>query len=303
MLLSDRTTDVGVSPSPASPTAPPEATGWHGILRLNYGHTPTGTQIQHSYTQAPLRLQRPFYPEGPEVCQTVLVHTAGGMVGGDRLEVDLQLDAGARALLTTAAASKIYRSNGPEVQQQIQARVGPGACLEWFPQETIVFNQARYRQSQRIELAPGGQWMGWDINRLGRTAHGESLVSGEWRSRTEVWQAGKPLWIDRQWLPASAEIWASCHGLNHSPIVASFAWVGVAVDPELIQQIRQCWEACDRGNQETSQAGVSRLQKGLVCRYRGHSRAAAQRWFIQVWQLIRAHHWGTSPPRPRVWQQ
>lgn len=314
----------------------PNSTGWCGLVELHYANRHANplleetvcqnrvqtelsnrvqTTVSHSYAQAPLRLQQSFYPEGPEVCQTVIVHTAGGMVGGDRLRVKLQLDPGTRALLTTAAASKIYRSSGPESCQEIEATVSAGACLEWFPQETIVFNQARYRQVNRITLEPGGQWLGWEITRLGRTAQGETFVAGDWRSRTEVWQNGQPLWIDRQWLPASAEIWASAHGLAQSPIVATFAWVGIEVNSDFVSQVRQLWQAqvealsvdalsVDAQTRAEAHrcAGVSRLEQGLVCRYRGHDRAAVQRWFVAVWRLIRARQWGKSPPLPRVWQ-
>ena len=40
-----------------------------------------------------------------------------------------------------------------------------------------------------------------EITRFGRSARGEKFCFGNWRSHTEVWQQGQPLWIDRQWLP------------------------------------------------------------------------------------------------------
>ncbi len=282
------------------------ASGWQGQLRLRYGYDGQRTAIRQQYTQAPLRLQRPFYPEGPGICQTVVVHTAGGMVGGDRLTFDLSLDPQAQVLLTTAAASKIYRSTGPEAQQTVNANVAAGACLEWLPQETIVFDQARYRQSLRVNLEPGAQWLGWEVTRLGRTARGEQFLAGDWRSRTEVWQGEKPLWIDRQWLSGSPAQWHSPHGLAGCPIVASLAWVGVAVDAAWVEQLRQM------GLQQLGlntfglspsgdQIGVTRLPLGLLCRYRGHSSSGVRRWFIAVWQAIRQERLGGRSPIPRVW--
>ena len=249
----------------------------------------------HTYAQAPLKVQRPFYPEGPNVCHSVILHTAGGVVGGDRLTLDLNLQSHAQALITTAAANKIYRSNGLEAAQAIHVRLEPGACLEWLPQETIVFDHALYRQDLRIDLEPEAHWLGWEITRFGRSARGEQFVQGNWRSHTEVWQQGRPLWIDRQWLPASKELFHSQHGLAGCPVVGSFAFVGRSVEPEQIEQARSLW------NGSTGEIGVTRLQSGLLCRYRGHSTIEVRRWFISVWQLIRLSFLGRSACLPRVW--
>jgi urease accessory protein len=86
--------------------------GWHGKLNLVYAHRQNTTTLIHNQNQAPLKVQRPFYPEGQEVCHSVILHTAGGVVGGDRLSCNFHLQPNAQALITTAAASKIYRSNG-----------------------------------------------------------------------------------------------------------------------------------------------------------------------------------------------
>jgi urease accessory protein len=250
----------------------------------------------YSHAQAPLKVQRSLYPEGEAVCHTVMLHTAGGIVGGDRLSLQVNLQPQAQVLMTTAAANKIYRSNGQEAQQTIQIQVAEAACLEWLPQDTIVFNQAWYRQTTRIELAPGAQWLGWELTRFGRTARGEQFLAGEWRSHTEVWQQGKPLWLDRQWLPGSQDTFDSPHGLAGCPIVGSFAYVGQEVTPELVAQARNLWQG-DRG-----EAGVTRLMAGLLCRYRGASTMEARQWLIAVWQLVRKTYLQRSGQIPRVWQ-
>lgn len=269
---------------------------WHGHLELTYGRVGQATQMLHSRMQAPLKVQRSLYPEGEEICHTVMLHTAGGIVGGDRLSINIDLQPETQALITTAAANKIYRTNGLEAQQTIHIQVAEAACLEWLPQETIVFDQALYRQTTRINLAPGAHWLGWELTRFGRTARGEQFLAGEWRSHTEVWQQGKPLWIDRQWLPGSQETFHSPHGLAGCPIVGSFAYVGQEVSPELVEQARSLWQG-DRG-----EAGVTRLISGLLCRYRGASTIEARQWLIAVWQLLRKTHLDRSTCIPRVWQ-
>ncbi|MEH2419482.1 MAG: urease accessory protein UreD [Nostoc sp.] len=271
------------------------AEGWHGKLNLVYADRQGKTQLIYNHQQAPLKVQRPFYPEGEKLCHSVILHTAGGMVGGDRLSSNIHLQPQAQALITTAAASKIYRSNGLQARQTIQMQVDAGACLEWLPQETILFNGAIYRQDLRIELATGASWLSWEITRFGRSARGEKFLQGEWRSHTEIWQKGVPLWIDRQWLLGSEDIFHSPHGLAGKPIVGSLVWVGGAVSAEIVQKTRNLWNG-------EGEAGVTSLQYGLLCRYRGFSTSEVRNWFINVWQLLRVSFLNRGNCIPRVWQ-
>lgn len=271
---------------------------WHGSLDLRYARKRSATEVVHAQSQAPLKLQRPFYPEGDEICHSVVLHTAGGIVGGDRLTQTIHLQSHAQAMMTTAAAAKVYRSNGQVATQQITLTIEAGAYLEWLPQETILFNGANYRQDVRVNLAPGGCWLGWELTRFGRSARGEKFITGEARSRLEIWQEGQPLWIDRQWFPAAAELFASPYGLAEQPVVGSLVWFGLPLSQGIISQIRQLWH---QGNL-TGDAGVTTtLGEGIVCRYRGTSTADARRWFCQVWGLLREKLRDRAPVKVRVW--
>ncbi|MBD2090496.1 urease accessory protein UreD [Microcoleus sp. FACHB-1515] len=243
--------------------------------------------------QAPLKVQRSFHPEGG-VCHSVILHTAGGIVGGDRLAIDINLQPKSHALITTAAAAKIYRSNGLRAEQTTQIQVGENACLEWLPQETIAFAGANFQQTTRIELAQGALWMGWEMTRLGRSARGERFTAGEWRSQIEVWQQNKPLWIDPQFVIGGSEMLDSPHGLNGAAIVGSFACVGRSISSSSIEAARAAWSG-------SGEVGVTRLMQGMLCRYRGDSMIDLRRWFIAVWSLARAELIDRSACKPRVW--
>ncbi len=281
------------------------SSGWLGSLKLVYAHHQGTTQVAHAQVKAPLKVQRPFYPEGSAVCHSVVLHTAGGIVGGDRLCQNIHLEPASQALITTAAASKVYGSRGksstsPEGQQArqtIKIQVDADACLEWLPQETIVFNGAVYQQDLRVELAAGASWLGWEITRFGRSASGEKFLQGEWRSHTEIWQQGRPIWLDRQWLPGGEEILNSPHGLAGQPVVATLAWVGQTVSPEIVEKARMLWSA----KELPGEAGVTQLMSGLLCRYRGSSTAEVRNWFTDVWQLLRLSFLGRPITKPRVW--
>ncbi|MBD2251651.1 urease accessory protein UreD [Nostoc parmelioides] len=268
---------------------------WHGKLDLVYADRSNSTQLIYNHQQAPLKVQRPFYPEGEKVCHSVILHTAGGVVGGDRLSYNLRLQPNAQALITTAAAGKVYRSEGLQARQTIEIQVDAGACLEWLPQETILFNGAIYRQDLRVELATGANFLGWEITRFGRSARGEKFYQGEWRSHTEIWQQGVPLWIDRQWLPGNEAVFHSPHGLAGQPIVGSLVWLGSPISTEIIEKARNL------GNTQ-GEAGVTSLENGFLCRYRGASTSEVRNWFTSVWQLLRVEFFSRGKCIPRVWQ-
>ena len=80
--------------------------------------------------EGPLYVQRPFYPEGG-VCHVYILHPPAGMVGGDILETDVEVAAGASALITTPASAKIYRSAGPvaAIHQKLAVVDEPHAAL------------------------------------------------------------------------------------------------------------------------------------------------------------------------------
>ncbi len=270
---------------------------WHGQLDLRFTKRNDSTQLTRSYASAPLKVQRPFYPE-PNVCHTVVLHTAGGIVGGDRLSSRLILEPHAQVLVTTAAATKVYRSNGLTAQQTVEIEVGDQAHLEWLPQETIVFDRALYHQNMRVNLGLGATWCSWEITRLGRSASGEQFLHGQWRNAIEVWQNGQPLWIERQQLDGSVEQWHSLHGLANQPILGTFAIMGVVVDSDLVRQARDLWV----GANPEMVMGVTRIQGGLICRYRGNDRSAVWMWFKAVWNLVRRQYRDRTACIPRVWQ-
>jgi urease accessory protein len=232
-------------------------------------------------------------------------------VGGDRLLLEVELEAGSEALLTTAAAAKIYGSRdqsclhpeGQVAEQHVHIFLGPDSHLEWLPQETILFEGCLFLQHLRVDLTPGATFLSWDITRLGRTARGERFLRGDWKALTEVWQgdrppgtgqASRPLWIDPQWIAGNPELWHSHHGLAGQPLIASLLWLGREISPELLQALRQSWTG-------TGEAGVSRLQLGVICRWRGQSTAEVQHWFRAVWDLLRREFRGRPACPPRAW--
>jgi urease accessory protein len=103
-----------------------------------------------------------------------LLNPTGGVLGGDRLAIDVTLAEGAHACVTTPSATRIYRSAGESAVQTARLRLGPGAILEWVPDHTIPSAGAALRQSFDVEIDDGARLILIDAFAAGRVARGEA---------------------------------------------------------------------------------------------------------------------------------
>ena len=113
---------------------------WHAQLDLNYRLEAARSVARHQH-KGPLRILQSLYPEGDAICHNVLVHPPGGLVGGDTLDITVQVEPGAHGLITTPGATRFYRSAGELALQNTQIRVAAGGRLEWLPTEAICYHQ------------------------------------------------------------------------------------------------------------------------------------------------------------------
>jgi len=220
------------------------------------------------------------------------------MVGGDRLLTELLLDPQAQVLVTTPAAQKVYRSTGEISEQITQIDLREGSGLDYFPLETIVFNQAQFCQTTRVSLAPQSYFAGWDITRFGRTARGEAFREGQWRSALEVWQGHSdgsqtPLWIDRQQLLNASALLQSPFGLADHSVIGSLLLLGQSLNNDQKQSLMEPWQAAGYNG---SHFACTRTQQGMIARYRGASTQEARDGFLALWEL-----WKTAIVHQPVW--
>ena len=298
---------------PANDTSPPSSLApgaWHGKATLHFQRRQGRTSFQGGAC-APLKLLRASH-HGDGRCELPLLHTAGGLVGGDRLTLEIHHGEGSQALITSVAAQKVYGSIGRSRRtpagawagQSLNVTLEQGADLEWLPQELVLYANGLYQQHTRVVLAPGASWLGAEVVRLGRTAAGEGLEAGRWRSRLEISRrrgGGDPdHWelVDR--LELSGAALADPHGMGGEAVYGSLVWVG-ADDPggetlaALLHQCRQAREGL------AGEMACGTLERGLVARYRGPSTTAARWWFTRIWQAVRAARQLPPPELPRVW--
>jgi urease accessory protein len=121
--------------------------------------------------------------------EAVLVNTAGGVAGGDRLAWRLAAGPGAALVATTQAAERIYRSTGATAAVETRLAVGAGARIDWLPQETILFDGARLDRRLEADLAGDATLTALEMLVLGRAAMGERVrtaaLADHWRLRRD----------------------------------------------------------------------------------------------------------------------
>ena len=147
------------------------------------------TRRNHLHESGSLRVRFPS-PEA-EGLSAVFVNTAGGIAGGDRFDIDIAAGEGSRLAVTTAAAEKIYRTQGPAAQVNIALKAAAGSHLAWLPQETILFDRARVQRRIDIDLADGASLLLCEIVVFGRAAMGERMQTGEFVDRWRLRRGGK----------------------------------------------------------------------------------------------------------------
>lgn len=267
------------------------STGWQARLSLDFAPRAGRTELVRRQQFGPLTVQRPFHPEGAP-CHLYVLHPPGGVVGGDSLTLDVQLQAGAHALLTTPGATKFYRSLGPLATVQQQFRVGEGASLEWLPQDNILFPGARLRLATQFELAPGARLLAWETLALGRPVIAESFTQGQLFSRLQVSRADVLQLNDCLRIRHQADLHRSA-GLAGFPLVATLLATPCGeAEREAVRELLVDYP---------HPAGVTRLQSLLVVRLLSDDNELLQQRMQALWRALRPAVLGCAPCAPRIW--
>jgi len=160
-----------------------------GSVRFDVHQVEGVTRRRQLHESGSLRVRFPS-PEA-EGLSAVFVNTAGGVAGGDRFDIEIAAGEGSRLAVTTAAAEKVYRAQGPAAQLAISLRGAADSHLAWLPQETILFDRARVERRIDIELAENASLLLCEIVVFGRAAMGERMQEGEFVDRWRLSRGGR----------------------------------------------------------------------------------------------------------------
>jgi urease accessory protein len=273
--------------------------GWLAQLQIDYTHNASRTTAKFSHS-GPLRVLQSLYPEGDAVCHNVLVHPPSGLVGGDLLDITLNVGAQAHALLTTPGAARFYRSEQGLATQQVKAHVGDGARLEWLPLETIAYNGCHGLNHAVFDLAPTAEMMAWDITALGLPNANLPFESGQLQQHMEV----SGVWLERGLLDAQdTRLMDGPLGLAKHRCMATLV---LACGSDLLRERRDLALTLARELTEVAPAGLvagvtSPHPRVVVLRTLSPLVEPAQTLLRGVWAAWRRGLWGMSNVPPRIW--
>lgn len=278
---------------------------WHGQLTLNYSLDGERT-IALDRHHGPLRVLQRLYPESERVCHHVLVHPPGGIVGGDVLDIELRMQAGSHALLTTPGATRFYKSDQAEAKQSLLARLDDGARLEWLPLEAIAYRGCQAVNAMHFELAPGAEMIGWDVLALGLPAAGESFTDPAFAHGRYTQDIELPgVWLER------GTVRASDTALLDSPLgwagkrVMATVWFasGQAIDRARRQALLDAARhEADTSPLNLSAGSTSPGEHVVLMRVLADRVEPAMALLTRVWASWRKEAWALEPCPPRVWR-
>ena len=220
--------------------------------------------------------------------EAVVVNTSGGLTGGDRFAARVSLAPGARALATTQACEKIYRSDGSDALVETQLSLAEGASLAWLPQETILFDRARLRRRLSVDMAEDARLLAMEAVLLGRKASGESLTQGLFRDSWRVRRAGKLVFAEETAFEGDLAVRLAAAATLKG--AAAYATI-LLVAPDAAGYLQA---ARDVLTKEAAEGGVSTFERLCVARLIAQDGAALRRVLTL---LLRA----LGGELPRVW--
>jgi urease accessory protein len=184
-----------------------------------------------------LRILRAHYPEGSRQPTLTAINPGGGYLGGDEYAVDVELEPGASALLTTQAATKVYRTPQGPARAVQRIKLAPGARFESVPDPLIAYRGARFGQDTEVDMASDASLALAEVVTQGWSPDGEPFQFVEVSLVTRIRIDGALAVADNLHLrPDDSEAWPlALGGLSH---IASLVVVDRRADDDGVAALR-----------------------------------------------------------------
>ncbi len=289
-------------------------TSWEGNCFLNFFNNKASLgnvdrTIFKSKSTSPYKLLKSTH-DGEGRCILPVLHTAGGLVGGDLLEFEVNLEKNTKVLLTTSSAQKVYGSvgiskinpKGTFSKQKNLIKILDNSHLEYLPQETIIFANGLYEQKFNVSISETSSFLFTDLVRLGRSSSGESIEKGVFRSKLEIirntdlcddWE-----YVDQ--IELSNASYVSKSGMDYMPVFGSLIWIcekdfSKSKVNILVGNIKKIFSETDNN------LSIGILENGISVRFLGSSSQDARKCFFCIWKQIRSVCGFCEPKYQGVW--
>ena len=270
---------------------------WLAKLSLSYERTLIGTVLKKSLHEGPLQVQKALFPEGNDICHSIILHPPAGIAGGDTLEIYVSVGAKCHTVLSTPSATKWYKSFKNPATQRIQLVLGESAKLDWLPQENLFFKGADAKILTKLNLQSSSSFIGWDTAMLGRHASGEEWSKGHVYMSNQIYRDGKLLWIENGQINAEDMYYKSLPQIGSWPVFATIWAVGPACSRTLTESLSIMMPWTD-----ALRTGVTYLPQGvLLVRAVSNDIELTKNWMISIWSTLRPLVHGVPAQSLRLW--
>jgi urease accessory protein len=264
--------------------------GRDGTLSLAFSRVGDRTVLARSRYTLPLQVLAPLALDDRATVVSILNPT-GGLLGGDRLTIDVRAGAGAHACLTTPSATKVYRTSAEPACQDVRLQLERGAAVEWVPDHTIPFVGSKFRQRIDVELAEAATLVLVDTFAAGRVTRGEAWRFGLLDSAVSIRDERGRLLHDRFVLaPGDGVSWDGAGFTEGRPY---FGTVVVIADAGAGHFIDAVAEIAAHGEAELAAAPLPR--RGAIVRLLARTAPALTSSIDRIWSAARCHVLGAPP--------
>jgi len=280
---------------PVAHAAVPQSLRSEGRLDLSFRRRGRATVIGRSYQSGCTRMRLPRAEAVGEPPAAVLINTAGGLAEGDVVDHAISWEAGARAIVTSQAAEKVYRALREGSRIALHMEVAAGAHAEWLPQETILFDGARFRRETRVSLAADARLLAAEIVVFGRTARGERIAAGHYLDRWRIAREGRLVWADALgWTDEPTAALAHPAGFAGAIATATVVYAG----PDAAGLLDAARGALAGG---AGPSGVTCVNGLLVARFLASDAQRLRSDLARLWCTMRAKAANLPARLPRTW--
>ncbi|MCQ9164735.1 urease accessory protein UreD [Arthrobacter sp. STN4] len=266
---------------------------WAGRLSLDIDRRAGCSIAVRQFHDGALRIFRPHYLDHTgQVCYTV-INPGGAYLGGDKYLIEVDVAGGADLLLTTQAATKVYRTPGSRAEQHQHLRLGAASRLELLPDPLIAYRQASYGQVTTVDMDPTASLVMAEVVTPGWSPDGELFRYDEIRMRNEISIDGRLAVLDNLLIrPGSGSPVGGMSFMGRYTHLGSLLVVDARVDAALVDELHGALAGMD----PHGQLGITLLDgPGLALRALSVSSEPLNAMLATAVDLLRGRWFGQEP--------
>lgn len=280
------------------------AVGKVGRLRLGFEHRRGRTGLVTMERQAPLLVQRPLYWDEsvPDMACLMIIHSSGSVLQGDRFDVRIDVGSGARAHVTTQAATKVHQMDANYAAQVQEVTVAPGGYLEYLPGLTIPHRDARYVTDTRVIIPPDATMLLSETVMPGRKYHddGELFEYDVFSSTVRVQRPdGRRLFTEKLLIEPPR------HSVRATGVMGGFDVFGTVyalTSVEVADRVMARTPPSYEPDAVVSGATPLPNDAGVVLRVLGMESGPVRARMRAFWDVVRQETLGVGVPRAFLWE-